>query len=320
MPKSLVRGLLCTLALSGAFLTGSVSAQEELPKPPARGSSRWGSDDQRGAANLITPDKVLEAIRIIRSGRIVSLGRVYEESMPQVGGRSYTLVIPQPAPPAGRNRIVGHEEFVAAQLGQVGTQMDALGHVGIGDIFYNGNNRNDFVTGRGLTRLGIEHAGPFLTRGLLLDIAALKQTTRLEKGYEITADDLQQALAREKLEIRPGDAVILNTGWGELWNVDNALYASGEPGIGVSAAKFLVSHQVSLVGADTWGVDVSPNPSPDLMFPAHQILITLNGIYPLENLDTSQLARDKTWEFAFFLAPLKLKGATGSPANPVAIQ
>jgi kynurenine formamidase len=314
--------------ISSFFIRASVlaifllqlSPAQELPQPPARGSSRWGADDQRGASNLITPNKVLEASRLIRTGQIISLGRIYEESMPQVSGRTYTLVIPQPAPPAGRNRIVGHDEFVASQIGQVGTQLDALGHVGIGDIFYNGNNRNEFVTGKGLSKLGIENAGPFFTRGLLLDIAALKGKTRLEKGYEITADDLQQALAKEKLEIRPGDAVILHTGWGALWKVDNALYASGEPGIGISAAKFLASQQISLVGADTWGVDVSPNPVPDLMFPAHQILITLNGIHPLENLDTSQLAQEKVWEFAFFLAPLKLKGATGSPGNPVAIQ
>jgi kynurenine formamidase len=317
--KRLATFLLWTLAVEVFLLSNPIVAQE-LTQPPAPGSSKWGPDDQCGNANLITPNKVLEAIGTIRAGRIVSLGRVYEESMPEVGGRSYSVVIPQPSLPVGRNRIVGHEEFVASQIGQVGTELDALGHVGISDIFYNGNNRNDFVTARGLTKLGTEPAGVFLTRGLLLDIDAVKQQDRLEKGHEITVEDLQQALNREKLEMQPGDAVILNTGWGTLWNVDNVLHASGEPGIEISDAKFLASRQILLVGADSWGADVSPNPSPDLMFPSHQILITLNIIYPLENLDTSQLARERTWEFAFFLAPLKLKGATGSSGNRVAIQ
>jgi kynurenine formamidase len=240
--------------------------------------------------------------------------------MPQVSGRTFSLIIPQTAPPQGKNQIVGHDEFLATQIGQVGTQLDGLGHVGIGTTFYNGYDRREFATYRGLTSLGIENVGVFFTRGILLDIAALKGKARLDKGYEITDTDLKGALARQKLSISAGDAVLLHTGWGDLWMVDNALFTSGEPGIGINAARFLVQQQISIVGADTWGVDVAPGASPDVIYPAHQILIAESGTYIVENLNTSELARDKVQEFAFVFAPLRLKGATGSPGNPIAVR
>jgi kynurenine formamidase len=295
-------------------------AAQDLPQPPKRGSSRWGKDDQRGAINYITPAKTIEAARLIQTGKIYSLGRVYEEAMPQVSGRTFSLIIPQTAPPQGKNRIVGHDEFLATQIGQVGTQLDGLGHVGIGDTFYNGFDRREFATYHGLTSLGIENVGVFFTRGILLDIAALKGKARLDKGYEITEADLKQALEKQKLRISPGDAVLIHTGWGALWMVDNVLFTSGEPGIGIGAARYLASQQIALAGADTWGVDVIPGASLDLIHPAHQILITENGTYILENLDTSALVRDKVQEFAFVFAPLRLKGATGSPGNPIAVR
>lgn len=298
----------------------AVYGADAVPEAPRRGSSRWGPEDQRGAMNLVTPEKTLEAARLIRTGKMYQLGREYDEAMPQVSGRSYSLVIPTPGPAMGTNRIKGHEEFVATQIGQVGTQFDSLGHVGIGDIFYNGTPEDEFLTPKGLTKLGVENVGAFFTRGVLLDIAGLKGKKRLDRGEEITGEDLKRGLARHNLQLRPGDIVLLHTGWGDLWKVDNALFTSGEPGIGISAAKFLAQQQVALVGADTWGVDVVPHPTPGLMHPAHQILLTQNGIYLLENLNTSELARDGVREFAFVFAPLRLKGATGSPGNPIAVR
>jgi len=295
--------------------TAPASAQE-----PSKGSSRWGPDDEKGAINLITPSKVLESVKLIQKGVVYPLGRAYEEGMPLASGRHFTLLIPQAAPPAGKNRIVGHEEFVATHLGQVGTALDGLGHVGIGDVFYNGFHRKEFVTPKGLTHLGIENVGVFLTRGVLLDIASLKRKSRLEKGYEITEQDLKEALKQQQLNIRPGDVVLIHTGWGSLWLADNELFSGGEPGLGMGAAQFLVQRQVVLVGSDNWGIDVVPQSDPELIHPVHQLFLTQNGIYLLENLDTGVLAREKVHEFAFFFAPLRIKGATGSPGNPVAIR
>jgi hypothetical protein len=202
---------MCHLALCfgvGMLLPAFCPAQE-----PQQGSSRWGREDERGAIHLITPEKTLDAARLIRKGIIYPLGRVYEEGMPLGSGRSFTLMIPQAAAPVGKNHIVGHDEFVAAHIGQVGTQFDGLGHVGIGEVFYNGFHRQEFVTPKGLTHLGIERVGAFLTRGVLLDIPALKGKAHLEKGYEVTETDLRQALQNQQLSISPGDVVLIHTGW-----------------------------------------------------------------------------------------------------------
>ncbi len=263
---------------------------------------------------------MLEAAQLIRKGQVYQLGSVYEEDMPLASHRHFSVLMPVPNPPQGENKLVGMEELLIAEIGQVGTQLDGLGHVGIGNIFYNGNDRRDFQTAKGLTRLGIENVGVFLTRGLLLDVAALKGVQRLKDNYEITPEDLKTTLYKEKLTINPGDVVLIHTGWGGLWKVDNEAYSRSEPGIGVSAAQFLVDQQISLVGSDNWGIEVIPGPDPEVFGLVHQILLTLNGIYHLECIDTSELARDQVYEFAFFFAPLRLKGFTGSPGNPVAIR
>jgi kynurenine formamidase len=282
--------------------------------------SRWGADDQRGAANRITPAKVLEARDLITRGTVYQLGHVYESGMPLFGTRHFSLRIPQTYGPMGSNRTMYHDEIVSAEIGQVGTQFDGLGHIGVGDLFYNGHDRADFSRPDGLTKLGIENVGALTTRGVLIDVAAFKGVAQLEGGYEITRGDLTGALARQRTEIHSGDVVIVHTGWGSLWLKDNAKFAASAPGIGLEAAQYLVEREVVLVGADTWSMEVVPNPNPELQFPVHQLLIPRNGIYIFENLLTEELARDRVYEFAFFYAPLKLKGATGSPGNPLAIR
>ncbi|HUQ52186.1 MAG TPA: cyclase family protein [Gammaproteobacteria bacterium] len=282
--------------------------------------SRWGAADQRGAANRITPAKVMEAKNLITSGNVYQLGHVYEATMPLFGTRHFSLRIPQTYGPMGTNRMMYHDELVSSEIGQVGTQFDGLGHVGIGDLFYNGNNRADFSRPEGFTKLGIENVGALVTRGVLVDVAALKGVPRLEGGYEITRADLTAALERERVQVRSGDMVLLHTGWGSLWGVDNAAFGAKAPGIGLDAAQYLVDREVVLVGADTWSMEVVPNPNPDLQFPVHQVLLARNGIYIFENLVTDELARDRAYEFAFFFAPLRMKGATGSPGNPLAIR
>lgn len=282
--------------------------------------SEWGTQDQRGAANRITPQKIVEALRLVKEGKIYQLGRVYEQEMPLFGTRHYSLRIPQTFGPLGKNNIYWHEEVVSGELGQIGTQFDGLGHVGIGDLFYNGFDRRDFAKPEGLTKLGVENAGVFVTRGVLIDVAGYKGVERLEKGYEITDDDLKKALAKEGVSLRSGDVVVTHTGWGSLWKKDNATYNSGEPGIGLAAGKYLVDQKIIMMGSDTWGIEVVPNPDPDLAFPVHQLFIVKNGIYNIENIITEELAKEKVYEFAFIYTPLRLKGATGSPGNPIAIK
>jgi kynurenine formamidase len=282
--------------------------------------SRWGAADQRGAANRITPAKVLEAKNAITKGAVYQLGRVYEAGMPVFGTRHYSIRIPYVFGPTGANTMLYHDEIISGELGQVGTQFDGLGHIGIGDLFYNGNNRTEFAKAEGLTKLGVENVGAIATRGVLLDIAAYKGVAQLSANYEISADDLRGAMKRQSIDIRAGDVVLLHTGWGALWMKDNATFAATAPGIGLRAGQLLVDEEVVMVGSDTWAVEVVPNPDASLAFPVHQLFIPRNGIYIFENLATEELARDNVGEFAFFFAPLRLKGATGSPGNPLAIR
>lgn len=306
--------------LSNVFRLAEAHAQihETLRSP-------FGPDDQRGAVNRITPAKVLEAIRLVKAGEVLDFGRVYERGMPLFGNRTYALHIPTPGGPFGENQTTYHDEIFFGQIGQIGTQFDGLGHIGIGDTFYNGFTLSDLHDTRGaggsdgLKKLGVHNVGPIVTRGVFLNVAAYKGVQQLPPAYEITPADLEGALEKVGLEIRPADAVYLHTGWGSLWMKDNDTFNTSEPGIGVAAARWLVSKQIVLCGADQWGIEVIPNPNPKLAFPVHQEFITRNGIYNHENLATEVLVQHDLREFLMMFFPLKLKGATGSPGAPIAI-
>src|SRR5207244_2675171 len=149
----------------------------------------------------------------------------------------------------------------------------------------------------GLTKLGVENAGVFFTRGVLVDVLAVRKVDRLPVGYEISLAELQGALAAQKIKIRKGDVVLLRTGHGKLWKKDNQTYNSGEPGLGLEAAKWLIKQDVAMVGADNWGIEVDPPADKKRPIEVHQWMITKNGIYFLENLDLEALAADKVHEF-----------------------
>ena len=154
-----VRWFVSFVAVAVATVVGNCAlgqADNWYPSP-------WGPADQRGAANRITPQKVLEAKGLITRGTVYQLGHVYESTMPLFGTRHFSLKIPQTFGPQGSNNLRFHDELVSGELGQVGTQFDGLGHIGIGDLFYNGNNRADFSRPDGLEKLGIENVGPIVT-------------------------------------------------------------------------------------------------------------------------------------------------------------
>lgn len=301
--------------LVGAFASTITSGQGGNWYP-----SRWGAADQRGAANRLTPAKVLDAKAMITKGAVYQLGRVYEAGMPLFGSRHYSLKVPYMFAMPGKNQAGYHDDIISGELSQIGTQFDGLGHVGIGELFYNGNKRGDFAAPDGLRKLGVENVGAIVTRGVLIDVAKYKGVPRLNAPYAITVADLTGALQRQKVDIRPGDVVLIHTGWGSLWMKDNATFGASSPGIGVQAGEWLASREVVVVGSDNWGVEAFPNPDASLSAPVHQLLLARNGIYLHENLATEGLARDNVYEFAYVFAPLRLKGATGSPGNPIAIR
>ncbi len=218
------------------------------------------------------------------------------------------------------NRRGSNEELLTSEIGQVGTQFDGFAHQTIGDSLYNCFKQDDISTRTGFTKLGIEKVGTLMTRGVLIDVAGLKGVEILGDTYEITVQDLQQALQRQGISLQPGDAVIIHTGWGRLWAKDNARFNKGNPGIGVAAAEWLVKQDPMLVGGDTPPVEVNPNPDPQISLPVHQIMLVVNGIHILENLKLDELAAKKVYEFAFVIQPLKLRGFTGSTVAPSAIR
>jgi len=315
--------LLLVAALVLLGIAGPVSAQTPAWQPPAdaqRCPSKWGAGDERGSANHMKPATVLGAARLIRTGEVIELGRVLSASMPMFGTRKFTLETKRTVMNPESNRRGSNEEIVITELGQVGTQFDGFAHQTIGDRLYNCLDLNAVSTRNGFTRLGVERVGTIMTRGVLIDVAALKGVAVLPDRYEITVADLQQAMARQQVTLAPGDAVLIHTGWGTLWDKDNAKFVAGCPGIGLAAAEWLARQDPLLVGSDNWPVEVAPNPDTRLSLPVHQLMLVVNGIHLLENLKLDQLAAAGVSEFALVVQPLKIQGGTGSTVAPVAIR
>ena len=305
-----------SLTLTVAFSTAG--AQSWAPPTEAeRCPSKWGAGDERGSGNHMGPATVLRATELIRSGEVVELGQVLHGSIP-LGPRQFEIY-PKPIAMSASNRRGSNEELVVAELGQVGTQLDGFSHISIGNSLYNCFRVDETQTRKGFTHLGIENVGMLMTRGVLLDIAELKGVDMLAEDYEITVADLQAELERHDLTIDPGDAVIIHTGWGVLWERDVARYQRGGPGIGVAAAEWLAARDPMLVGADNQPVEVQPTPDPAISLPVHQILLVANGIHLLERMKLDELAARDVYEFAFIMQPLKIQGATGSTVAPVAV-
>ena len=315
------------LTTAAALLTASfpcaataMAQSWQPPTPKERCPSRWGAGDERGAANLMTPETVLGASRLIKTGEVIELGRVLSADMPFVGTRRFDLHTKRTTGPLGTNKRYSNEELVVTELGQVGTQLDMFSHHGIDGLLYNCIPIDEVATRTGFTKLGVEKIGMLFTRGVLVDVAAAKGMDVLGVDHEISVADIQAALAREHMELRPGDAVLFHTGWGRFWGTDNARYGTRSPGIGVAAAEWLAKQQVMLLGADTVPVEILPNPDAALNLPVHQIALAVNGIFLLENLKLDELAAKKVYEFALLVQPLKIGGGTGSTVAPVAMR
>lgn len=304
-----------------SFGTSAARAQGWQPPSDAeRCPSRWGAGDERGAANLMTPELVVRAARLIKTGEVIEMGYPLYAGMPFYGGRVYSQVLKRTNWPTGSNTRGTNEEMITTELGQVGTQIDGFSHQSIGNSLYNCVQMDQVATRTGFSKLGIEKAGTLIARGVLVDVAAARGVEMLADRYEITAQDLQDALKRQKLSLAAGDAVIIHTGFGRLWEKDDVRYYRTQPGLGVGAAEWLAQQNPMIVGSDTCCVEVNPNPDPKLSSPVHQILLVAGGIYLIENLKLDELVQKGVQEFAFVVQPLKLRGATGSAVAPTAIR
>jgi kynurenine formamidase len=275
--------------------------------------SPFGADDQLGMLNHLTDAKRLAALSSVRQGRLYDLGHVLDETVPVFPGRYFrqTLVTTahhaNEAMPFGDNEVNWITEIVSGTM-QLGTHLDALSHLQIGERGYNGWTVAELAGPDGTMKLGAETIPQIVTKGWLVDVSV----QGLGRGGVIGLDDLGG------VEPEPGDAVLFHTGWGAHWE-DAETYLSGEPGPGYEVADWLVEHGVALTGCDTWSFGPVPAEDPARPFEVPQMLNVRHGVFVLENLATSELAADGVGEFALVLTHPKLRGATGAWVSPIAL-
>jgi kynurenine formamidase len=284
--------------------------------------SKWGPDDEIGAANYIKPELIVKAAQLIKTGKTYALGIETNIKTPAYPPRTFKITIVQPGqagiPGLGTTKTTYNDDIIDGWVG-VGSQIDGLGHLGIEHVYYNGRKLADFADPSGLKKMGIEKVPPIVARGVLLDMAAHYGTDVVKEGTAFNSKEIEEVAKKQGVEIREGDVVLFHTGWVSLIGKDDKRYNAGEPGVGVDGAKYLVSKGVVAVGADTWGVEAVPFETKNI-FEVHQILLAMNGTYILENMNTGALAADKAYEFLFVLGVPKITGAVQGIINPVAIR
>jgi kynurenine formamidase len=335
-------------ALVCVVLAVGVIAGREAILAQTREKGPWwpsphGPKDQAGNTNYITPDKVVKAVQLVKTGRMYELGQVYEADMPAFGSRPYYLnVVPAPGRPEKEGLGATHQDYFNGYIGQMGTQFDAFGHMGrsvrmadgsVHYVYYNGFTEADLTGANrglgGLEALGVEGVKPIITRGILLDISGYKGVAALEAAYEVTMADVRGALARQKMTeaiFEPGDAILFNYGWAVNWTnpskYNDGRVGTGEnkgsPGIGIEVARWITERKAAMVGADTCCVMVMPASTVNVGNVHHELL--LNGTTILENMNLLELARDQVYEFLYVGQTLRIEGATGSPVRPIAIR
>jgi kynurenine formamidase len=300
-----------------------------------RNWGRWGATDELGTVNFITPAKVAAAARLVRQGKVLSLAIPFDANGPQTGfgGRVNPL---HSMLQDGGDIANGAQDFlpglrycddaITMPL-QCATQWDALSH-----IYFDGKMYNDrgpeLVTSTGARANAITALkDKIVSRGVLLDVPRLRGKPWLEPGEAIYPADLDAAAAMAKVRIESGDIVLVRTGqmrqvrerggWGD--------YAGGPaPGLSLTCAEWLATHEIAGYATDTWGTEVIPNETPDVFQPLHCVAIVNMGmlvgeIFTLEAL-ADDCATDGVYEFLFVAPPLPITGAVGSPINPQAIK
>ncbi|MEO5845483.1 MAG: cyclase family protein [Caldimonas sp.] len=286
--------------------------------------SKWGANDEIGAANHMTPALALAAAKLVKTGKVYSLGITVSTTTPAYPPRTCSIYIVQPgqvgaATGLGPTNTTYNDDILNCWNG-IGTQIDGLGHIGVGDRYYNGNKWGEFAEMGGLKKLGIEKIPPIVARGVLLDMAGFLGVDVVKEGTAFNRAEIDGAARKQGIEIRQGDVVIFHTGWLSLIDKDPKRFGSVEPGLGREGARYLVSKNVVAVGADTWAVEAIPFEPGAGIFEVHQILLPMGGTYILENINTAELVKDKAWEFMFVLGHNKYQGAVQAMINPIAIR
>ena len=340
--------------LSGASVIQSSGAQDQASEDPTtapdvpgwtRGKGWgwvWGPQDEVGSLNAMTDRSRAEALRLATEGRTYDLGQAYSRrSFKWAGhnpGEVMTFRSPDriaamddpDAPPAGTNpeRVYWHSCALFLS-DNVATQIDGLGHVtaGADNHWYNGFTEADWGGDFGIRKCDATTIPPIVARGVMVDVAALKGVDALPAHTVITVEDLQQALDRQGVALRPGDVVLVRTGAGQYWGDEGADHETiaehDSAGLDLAAARWLVEEQgAMMVGSDTSGFEVSPPPpGTGTMIPVHKYLLVDQGVHIGELHNLEALSRDEAFEFCYVASTNKIKGTTaGFALRPMALR
>jgi kynurenine formamidase len=302
----------------------------------------FGKEDELGALNTMTDASRLAALRLVKTGQSFDLGVTYSRNSFKWPGHSPAEVITYRSP-EGVKRQKDHP-FVLPEnnrSGQgwhscalfindnVGTQIDGLGHVTVGDDnhWYNGYREEDWGGNFGVRKCSAAGIPPIVARGVMLDIAALKGETALPPHYAITPADVDAACKRQGVELRAGDVVLFRTGTLHYWGQDGADVATlkeyDTAGINLETARYLVAEKgAMMIGSDTSGLEVAPAPEgSDTFIPVHKYLLIEQGVHIGEFHYLEELSRERVYEFCYVAMTNKIAGATaGFALRPVALR
>ncbi len=315
-------GTAAALALALAALALALAAPSVLAQAyESCYRSKYGPDDQIGALNILTPAMTLAASKLVKQGKAMRMGIETNSKTPAFPPRTFSLTVLTPGQEYGRSlgatKTNYHDDIISGWVG-IGSQLDGLGHIGIDGMYYNCRKGADVVSAGGLLKLGIEHVPAIATRAVILDMVGLTGKNPVPEGTAFNKKEIDAALARQgNMKIGAGDVVIFHTGWTSLIGKDDKRYGGTEPGLGIEGAHYLASLNISMVGSDTWGLEVVPFEDPTKVFHVHQILLTQHGIYILENVTSDQAVKDKVYEGLFTLGPSRITGAVQAVINPI---
>jgi kynurenine formamidase len=301
-----------------AFSATAALAQDCAP-------SKWGADDTIGSANLVTPERTLEATKLIKQGKSLPLGITIGSDTPAFPPRSLTLQVEQPNQQGGiKLSGFGYEgnyndDLLQTWIG-IGSQLDGLGHLGEGGLYYNCLDEKEISVITGLTKLGTHAVPPLVGRGVVLDMAAQAGVEMMQAGQFFGEAEIKAAAEAQNVTIGEGDIILFYTGWTDgMFESDPNGWGSAEPGLSNEGAVYLASLNPMAVGADTWGLDVIPPAPGDKVFYGHVTLLKENGIYILETMNVGPLVKEGVSEFMFVLGQPRIQGTVQAMINPVAL-
>ncbi|KAJ8907191.1 hypothetical protein NDN08_003672 [Rhodosorus marinus] len=275
--------------------------------------------DKRGALKYITEETVGAALKNITHGKVYNLGVVVDEKSPAWGPRKNAVHIEQMQIGEGDHVQLIHDDSLQLHVG-IGTHIDTLSHVGHNGEFYGGHTSAEVFDKGGVKIMGTETVSNIVAQCVILDMAKYLKVDIIPAGTVLTKSDIENATKEAGVTIAQGSVVLLHTGWIEHgWgaNVNNGLFNSGEPGIGMEAGKYLADSGVVLVGADTWGVEVMPaEPGTTLPYPIHNFLIKESGVLLGEIFDTRELVKDGVTQGTISIQVVAIAGAVQSRVNP----